>query len=391
MENNWLKSKLTLFFGGLLLLVYAAITKENFSIGIVIVFLGPLFYRASLLLKKSNHGVLLNSLFLGIWSFLFFPGLLSIFTMAAIGLRMNNHYDPDSIRPRLLENRNLGPFAILSLLIVKFCLLVWDLDAPYYTDSSEDFFLFVFVLFMSIVGYTVSLYQNTKTRYETLISEVAQQDRNWTNNVFTLLSHNIRTPITALGNRIEILKLKKESQLEINEEDIQSLDHDRARVNSIVHSLLSKASRSIISQSNNQFTTINSLLEEYADRATVSKPKGVDFNISANSRIALDLGLESVISNSEKYGSSNINIYVREDSDDIYISVVDDGDGMDQQALERYGTPFNTLRSKQGGSGLGVYFSLQLIKDAGWDWAVESEQNLGTTVHVIIPKNTIVL
>jgi len=98
-----------------------------------------------------------------------------------------------------------------------------------------------------------------------------------------------------------------------------------------------------------------------------------------------------VISNSEKYGSSNINIHVREDSDDIYISVVDDGDGMDQQALERYGTPFNTVRSKQGGSGLGVYFSLQLIKDAGWDWAVESEQNLGTTVHVIIPKNTIVL
>ena len=124
------------------------------------------------------------------------------------------------------------------------------------------------------------------------------------------------------------------------------------------------------------------MLEEYADRATISKPKGVDFNISANSRIALDLGLESVISNSEKYGSSNINIYVREDSDDIYISVVDDGDGMDQQALERYGTPFNTVRSKQGGSGLGVYFSLTPLRLG---------QNLGTTVHVIIPKNTIVL
>ncbi len=54
MENNWLKSKVTLFSGGLLLLVYAAITKENFSIGIVIVFLGPLFYRASLLLKKAK-------------------------------------------------------------------------------------------------------------------------------------------------------------------------------------------------------------------------------------------------------------------------------------------------------------------------------------------------
>ena len=391
MENSWLKSKVTLFFGGLLLLVYAAITRENFSIGIVIVFLGPLLYRASLLLKKPNHGVLLNSLFLGIWIFLFFPGLLAIFSMAAIGLRMNNHYDPNSIRPRLLEDRNLGPFAILSLLIVKFCLLVLDLDASYYSDSMDDYFLFVFILLMSIVGYAVSLFQNSISRYESLISDLAQQDRNWTNNVFTLLSHNIRTPIAALANRIEILKLKKEAQIEIDDEDIQSLNHDRARVNSIVQSLLSKSSRSIISQSNQRFTTINTLLTEYADRVTINKPKGVDFNISANARIALDLGLESVISNSEKYGSNNININIREDSDDIYISVVDDGDGMNQEALERYGTPFNTTSSKEGGSGLGVYFSLQLIKDAGWDWAVESEQNLGTTVHVIIPKRTIVL
>lgn len=391
MENNWLKSKVTLFFGGLLLLVYAAITRENFSIGIVIVFLGPLLYRASLLLKKPNHGVLLNSLFLGIWTFLFFPGLLAIFSMAAIGLRMNNHYDPNSIRPRLLEDRNLGPFAILSLLIVKFCLLVWDLDASYYSDSVDDYFLFVFILLMSIVGYGVSLFQNSISRYESLISDLAQQDRNWTNNVFTLLSHNIRTPIAALGNRIEILQLKKKAQIEIDDEDLKSLNHDRARVNSIVQSLLSKSSRSIISQSNQRFTTINTLLTEYANRATIHKPKNVDFNISANARIALDLGLESVISNSEKYGSNNINVYVREDSDDIYISVVDDGDGMNQEALERYGTPFNTTSSKEGGSGLGVYFSLQLIKDAGWDWAVESEQNLGTTVHVIIPKRTIVL
>ena len=391
MENNWLKSKVTLFFGGLLLLVYAAITRENFSIGIVIVFLGPLLYRASLLLKKPNHGVLLNSLFLGIWVFLFFPGLLAIFSMAAIGLRMNNHYDPNSIRPRLLEDRNLGPFAILSLLIVKFCLLVWDLDASYYSDSVDDYFLFVFILLMSIVGYGVSLFQNSISRYESLISDLAQQDRNWTNNVFTLLSHNIRTPIAALGNRIEILQLKKKAQIEIDDEDLKSLNHDRARVNSIVQSLLSKSSRSIISQSNQRFTTINTLLTEYTNRATIHKPKNVDFNISANARIALDLGLESVISNSEKYGSNNINVYVREDSDDIYISVVDDGDGMNQEALERYGTPFNTTSSKEGGSGLGVYFSLQLIKDAGWDWAVESEENLGTTVHVIIPKRTIVL
>jgi signal transduction histidine kinase len=391
MENSWLKSKVTLFFGGLLLLVYAAITRENFSIGIVIVFLGPLLYRASLLLKKPNHGVLLNSLFLGIWVFLFFPGLLAIFSMAAIGLRMNNHYDPNSIRPRLLEERNLGPFAILSLLIVKFCLLVLDLDASYYSDSMDDFFLFLFILLMSIVGYAVSLFQNSISRYESLISDLAQQDRNWTNNVFTLLSHNIRTPIAALANRIEILKLKKEAQIEIDDEDIQSLNHDRARVNSIVQSLLSKSSRSIISQSNQRFTTINTLLTEYADRVTINKPEGVDFNISANARIALDLGLESVISNSEKYGSNNIKVYVREDSDDIYISVVDDGVGMDKQALERYGTPFNTTSSKEGGSGLGVYFALQLIKDAGWDWAVESEENLGTTVHVIIPKRTIVL
>ena len=114
-----MKSRAGLLPGGLLLLVYLAIVQDEFSIGIIIIFLGPLFYRASLLLNKPNHGVLLNSLFIGIWLFIFFPGLLSIFAMAMVGLRMNNHHNPTSIRPRLLADRNLGPFAILSLIVVK--------------------------------------------------------------------------------------------------------------------------------------------------------------------------------------------------------------------------------------------------------------------------------
>jgi signal transduction histidine kinase len=108
-------------------------------------------------------------------------------------------------------------------------------------------------------------------------------------------------------------------------------------------------------------------------------------------KMALDLTLDALVSNSEKYGASEIIIELVERSDDFILSVKDDGEGMDELSLERYGTPFNTSNSRQGGSGIGVYFALQLIENGGWKWTVNSIFGVGTTVSLLIPKSSVLL
>ena len=93
MENNWL-TRSPFFLAG----YYFIRSNCYFSLGLI-------------QLSSPNHAIeFIISWYLGIS---LFPGPVSYFSLAAIGLRM----DPISVRPRLLKDRNLGPFAVLSLLI----------------------------------------------------------------------------------------------------------------------------------------------------------------------------------------------------------------------------------------------------------------------------------
>jgi|SaaInl59LU_5_DNA_1037362.scaffolds.fasta_scaffold21063_2 signal transduction histidine kinase len=88
---------------------------------------------------------------------------------------------------------------------------------------------------------------------------------------------------------------------------------------------------------------------------------GVDFNLSSTNASALQLCLESLLSNAFKYGGTDVRLTIISRKTDFMITVKDNGQGMSAKQIESYGTPFNHSKTS-GGTGLGVYFTLQLIK-----------------------------
>lgn len=374
-----------------LILLYALLKTEAFE---WIVFIIPVSAASHMIAHKGIYGNLFHSVvavLLGLTIFISFRIYLCLALLSLFALKYNSNYIPKSIHPRLLIERNLGSFIYISFGAVKLVLFSVNLDYAHYSDPTNYYSLTTFFYLILTLGFFDQILIESKRNYDTLKSEVATREKNWTNNVMTLLSHNIRTPITSLGNRVDIIKIKKSAGIEISEDDIEGLADDRERVNSIVHSLLSKSSRSIISSKDAPESSILETLNDYVDRVKILKPEGFDFNLSSNDKIALDLALESVISNSEKYGASLIQISLGTNDKEVLLTISDDGEGMDEETLERYGTPFNTTKSKNGGSGLGVYFALQLVKEAGWQWSVESELGKGTTVTIAIQKQLLVL
>jgi signal transduction histidine kinase len=67
----------------------------------------------------------------------------------------------------------------------------------------------------------------------------------------------------------------------------------------------------------------------------------------------------------------------------VRITVADDGPGIPEDVLARLGEPFFTTRAQ--GTGLGLYFSRQLVQGAGGRLDLESGEPNGTTVHVELP------
>lgn len=70
--------------------------------------------------------------------------------------------------------------------------------------------------------------------------------------------------------------------------------------------------------------------------------------------------------------------------DKIVIEIIDQGHGMSDATLARYGTPFFTTREGSG-IGLGVFVAKSLVERLRGDLTVRSAVNEGTTVSVTLP------
>lgn len=391
MVNNKFGTFLPLLVGAVLFTNCIIMQFPSFHWGSIILIGVPLL---SYILNKTSslkQNFLIYSYAVGMIMFISLPSILGIFGLMTLGHRLTYLYKPASINPKLLFNRNLASFIFLGYALIKIIILLMDREFALLPAVPENVLVLKHIFLLIVFGSFLTLLTESFKAYDKIHVALSKRERNWTNNVFALLSHNIRTPIATLGNRIEIIQLKMKAAATITEEDIEFLNQDRIRVNSIVNSLLSSASRSIISEGSGESISLLSVLQEFKHRVQIKYPSGVDFNFGTNDRIALDLALESVISNSEKYGATEIQLILNNNKEEVTIEVIDNGEGMNETTLMRYGTPFNNSDSKEGGSGLGVYFSLQLILGCGWNWSVNSTKGEGTSVLFSIPKATLVL
>ena len=74
-----------------------------------------------------------------------------------------------------------------------------------------------------------------------------------------------------------------------------------------------------------------------------------------------------------------------DETGDIVIEVRDEGTGIPDESLSHIMDPFFTTRRSDGGTGLGLSVSANIVKDHGGRIEVESQRKKGTTFRVILP------
>lgn len=99
--------------------------------------------------------------------------------------------------------------------------------------------------------------------------------------------------------------------------------------------------------------------------------------------------LDNLISNAIKYGgpSKRVQIGICGSDTDVFISVTDQGKGIEPSALPHIFDRFHRVASQGGrGHGLGLYIAAALARLHGGDLAVESQVNYGSTFTLRIPR-----
>lgn len=216
-----------------------------------------------------------------------------------------------------------------------------------------------------IIGMTMLLSQLRKIRL--LLNEKAEAEANtqWYSDLFSILSHNIRTPLTTIHNITQILTLKmsKTGPITISNELFNSLSESSGLSLKVVDEILKRDSVLKIQGGARSLTTFALAYEnDHAPVQLTNAPWMETIALENKEQLALGLALDVFIDNSKRFGATEIHLYSPKKG---ILHIQDNGSGMNEEVLSYFGKPFNPHKSKNS-SGLGTYFASELLTRSGW-------------------------
>lgn len=278
----------------------------------------------------------------------------------------------------LLKNKNINLFFNLFI-IIKFIIIFFLV----YTLYNNIIILSLLVMLLIITKFILYLFE----KIEQIIIlhnniEQIENDKKMYESLFKI-THEIKNPIAVVKGYLDMYDIHNEKHAikyipimknEINRvlvllEDFLSIKRLKIEKEVMDISLL-------IEEVLDNFTPlfeskkikVNCNLNEFYIEADYNRLKQVFINIIKNS-------IEAITDN----GKIDIDIIIKNKY--LYINIVDNGIGMNQEEIEKLNYPFFT--TKTNGTGLGVYLSKEIIKKHNGSMNYSSDN--GVKVSVKLP------
>jgi two-component system phosphate regulon sensor histidine kinase PhoR len=223
------------------------------------------------------------------------------------------------------------------------------------------------------------------------------------------VSHEIKTPITAIKGFAETLIEGALDDKENAAKFLEMIKNHSERLNSLVNDLLT-LSRIELGDIEIQKTSvhinevIDSVFTMLAEKAQSKRlylkreisPEASEIEADRDRLIQILLNLvDNGIKFTEKGGitvkvkGEKLKVESGEEKNFIEISIEDTGVGIPKKHLSRLGERFyrvDRARSRElGGTGLGLAIVKHLVNAHGWEMKIESTEGIGTTVRLLCP------
>ncbi|POA99345.1 two-component system sensor histidine kinase KdbD [Chromobacterium sinusclupearum] len=204
---------------------------------------------------------------------------------------------------------------------------------------------------------------------------VAMESERLRNSVLSVVSHDLRTPLTTmlgLANMLNSPNLPPEQQADIS----QSIQDEAMRMNKLVTNLLDMAKLQSGVKLNKEWQLLDEVVgsavracEHTLRNHKLELQLGNDLPVLEYDAVLIERVLVNLLENAGKYtpAGSHIQLAARHEGDKIRISVSDDGPGlpanMEQKAFDKFsrGTPESTTP----GVGLGLAICRAIIENHG--------------------------
>ena len=233
-----------------------------------------------------------------------------------------------------------------------------------------------------------------------------QEMRKMQNEFVALVSHEFKTPLQIIDGNRELITRKLKNANFVEESVFGYLEKVRSgiqRMNGLINSTLHLAKMEnndgkikVEPQEINLFKLIEDIIEK---NTNLAQQKNIQIHYKIDDLPTtyitdpklLDHAISNIISNAIKYSRNNSHVKIigKILEDCIAIRVIDTGIGIPAKDLENIGKKFFRAGNSilVAGTGIGIYLTKHFIDLLAGKIIIESKENFGTVVTVILQKN----
>lgn len=216
------------------------------------------------------------------------------------------------------------------------------------------------------------------------------------------VSHELKTPLSAIKVLSESMLNEKNTPIEIYREFLGDINSEIDRMTNIVNDLLT-----LVKLDKKRFplnlteVNLNNMLDNIIKRlAPLADKKNIDIEFTHKKNIILiademklSLAISNLVDNGIKYTQSGGKIKINTESNEqsVSITIQDNGIGISQdeqnKIFERFYRIDKTRDRETGGTGLGLSITHSAITMHNGKIELTSEEGLGTCFYITLPIN----
>jgi signal transduction histidine kinase len=199
------------------------------------------------------------------------------------------------------------------------------------------------------------------------------------------IAHEIRNPLASISGSVQFLQKELHPGNEEHKNLMDIIIKESGRLSQSIEEFLSFTTTTPLQKTG---IDLSALVEEITDLVALNYKNVVlvkkyhpGYFIRADAKYMKQL-LWNLVNNAVKavngQGTIEINIYRNEE--DVYLSITDNGIGIEASELSKIFTPFYSRFSS--GIGLGMALVKRIIDDHNFEIKINSQKNIGTEVTV---------
>ena len=196
------------------------------------------------------------------------------------------------------------------------------------------------------------------------------------------VSHEFKTPITAIQGAVEVLRDHLEDMTPAERTHfLDNVAADVERLDRLTFRLLELA-RADMSEASDEVTDVLDAARELGNGGVHVAPGQAMARIG---RASMEAVLANLVENAAQHGASRVDVRADREGDTVAVWVEDDGAGISPGNRGRIFEPFFTTRRDRGGTGLGLAISRALLRNAGGSIELAPSER-GASFRISLPN-----